>query len=115
MYRRHKASGQAVVVLRGRYVYLGEYDSATGHEKYQATIAEFIAACGVTPQERASLTVSELILHYWRYAQESYSRETLKGSIKRQLPGGTGARAGPHGRLPVRHVRDAVGPPRRDA
>lgn len=61
MHRHHKASGQAVVVvLRGRDVYLGEYSSPGSHEKYQATIAEFIAA----PQERAGMTVSEVIVHY---------------------------------------------------
>jgi integrase len=84
-YRLHKASGQAVVTLRGRDVYLGEFNTPASHEKYQATIAEFIAGRGVTAEERAHITVAELILHYWRYAQESYSRETLAGSIKPAL------------------------------
>ena len=66
MYRHHKASGQAVVVLRGQYVYLGVYDSPESHERYHATIAEFIAARGVTPEQRAHITVADLILHYWR-------------------------------------------------
>jgi hypothetical protein len=84
-YREFKPRGLAVVTIRGRDIYLGKLNSPESHEKYQATIAEFIAARGVTPQERAQLTVSELILHYWRYAQESYSQETLKGSIKPSL------------------------------
>ena len=84
-YRLHKASGQAVVTLRGRDIYLGVFNSPESHEKYQATIAEFIAARGTMPQDRARITIAELILHYWRYAQECYSRETLNGSIKPAL------------------------------
>jgi hypothetical protein len=43
-YRLHKGSSQAVVVLNGRSVYLGVWDSPESHAKYERTVAEWLAA-----------------------------------------------------------------------
>jgi hypothetical protein len=39
-YRLHKASGQARVLIRGRHVYLGKFNSPESREKYRRTLAE---------------------------------------------------------------------------
>ncbi len=39
-YGRHKASGQAVVCINGRHVYLGKYGTPESYEKYHRLIAE---------------------------------------------------------------------------
>ncbi len=43
-YRRHRASGQAVVTLSGRDVYLGRYDSPGSRKLYKEAIADWIAS-----------------------------------------------------------------------
>jgi hypothetical protein len=60
-YRRHKRSGQAVVTIDGRDLYLGKHGTAASREAYQRTIGEwkqgrrlsadakYTASVGVTP------------------------------------------------------------------
>ena len=48
-YRLHKVSGQAVVTLSGRDVYLGRYNSAESREKYQRTIREWLTSHRLLP------------------------------------------------------------------
>lgn len=78
-YRFHKASGQAVVVLHGKSHYLGVWDSPESYAKYEQTIAEWLvrdkqpptavsAACTTS----AAITVGELILRYFRFAEGYY-------------------------------------------
>ncbi len=43
-YRMHKATGQAVVTLDGRDIYLGAHSSATSREAYQAALNEWLAS-----------------------------------------------------------------------
>ncbi len=40
-YRRHKASGQAIVTIRGKDHYLGKFDSAESRLKYEELIAGY--------------------------------------------------------------------------
>ena len=42
-YRRHKASGQALVEIRGKRIYLGKFGSPQSKEKYRQIIAEFMS------------------------------------------------------------------------
>lgn len=67
-YRRHRASGQAVVSLSGHDVYLGPHGSETSRREYDRLIAEFLAAGRRWPpptQAQVSLLIDELILRYW--------------------------------------------------
>ena len=48
-YRRHKATGQAVVTIDGRDIYLGKYRSAASREAYKRKIAEWIQHDGRLP------------------------------------------------------------------
>ena len=42
-YRRHKASGQAIVTLGGKMIYLGRYGSAESRAEYTRVIAEWLS------------------------------------------------------------------------
>lgn len=74
MYRHQKPSGQALVEIRGRRVYLGKHNSPESREKYCRLIAEYVSGDGeVTPAEpKVELTVNEVILCYFKYAQSYY-------------------------------------------
>ncbi len=43
-YRKHKASGQAIVTLDGSDHYLGEYDSKQSHAAYEQLIGRWLAS-----------------------------------------------------------------------
>ncbi len=76
-YRLHKPSGQAVVTLDGHDVYLGKHGSPESRAEYDRLIAEWLAngrrlpaRCG--GPSAASLSVNELALAYWKWAQAYY-------------------------------------------
>jgi integrase len=83
-YRRHKASGQAVVTIAGRDIYLGAYGSAASKREYRRHLSEWVAAGCPSMMVRdpvAELTVAELILRYWHHAKTYYKSETRDGTI----------------------------------
>ena len=72
-YCRHRASGQAIVTLNGRDVYLGPYRIAASRRGYDRVIAEWLANCRVRPVDLATdLSVIELIAAYWRHGKTYY-------------------------------------------
>jgi integrase len=71
-YRRHKASGQAVVTLGGRDIYLGKFNSAASRREYNRLIAEWTAHAGTLPHQANDLTVAELAAAFLRYAKTYY-------------------------------------------
>ncbi len=72
-YRRHKASGQAVVTLDGRDFYLGRYNSVASRKEYNRLISEWTANGGTIPRKRTSdLTVVELVAAFMRHARSYY-------------------------------------------
>lgn len=89
-YRLHKATGQAVVVLRGRSVYLGRFGSPESRAKYDRVIARFLAdradpdhttpdvpsrqTVGPAANRGGDLFVSELVLRYWTHAKAYYRK-----------------------------------------
>jgi integrase len=90
-YRKHKQSGSAVVTLsdgfgRRRDILLGEYGTSQSRREYARIIAEWEANGNHLPEKMsagASFTVNELILAFWRYAEQSYRRPD--GSPSREL------------------------------
>ena len=97
-YRLHKVSGQAVVTLNGRDIYLGRYNSAESREKYQRAIKEWLTSHRLLPPEDSrgrraratdSLTINEIFASYWEYVQQyyrKYGKPTSEvSSIKRAL------------------------------
>ena len=76
-YRRHKASGQAVVTLNGRDFYLGKYTDPKSRERYDAMIARWLDGGRKLRIEAGDgLTVTELCVGYWRFAASYYRRPT---------------------------------------
>jgi integrase len=89
-YRRHKATGQAVVTVAGRDIYLGKHNSAASRAEYNRIIAEFTANGGALPKEQAGdLTVLELTAAFMRHAKAYYRRPN--GENTKELVNFTGA------------------------
>jgi integrase len=100
-YRRHKATGQAVVTIDGRDFYLGKYRSAESREAYRRKIAEWIQHDGALPSPKHTATVAELVVAYVEFANRYYLKDgkptdevrMVKAALKivRQLYGRTPA------------------------
>jgi integrase len=120
-YRLHKASGQAIVSIRGRMFYLGEYNSPKSRSEYGRLIAEWIAS-GYEPPSRPSevpstlMTCSEMLARYWVYVEEYYVKDgeptsevdSIRQALKpvRRLYDHTAAKD--FGPLALRAVRDEM-------
>jgi hypothetical protein len=64
-YRRHRASGQAIVTVNGQDFYLGPYGTAVSRREYDRVIAERLANGPRTPFDAAqAISVVELIAAY---------------------------------------------------
>ena len=83
-YRRHRASGQAIVSLDGRIVYLGKMNSPESRKAYNRAIAEFLASDRQAPRspDAPGLTIVELVAAFLRHA-DPYRRSP------HESPGGT--------------------------
>ena len=69
-YRLHRASGQAVVSLRGRDIYLGRYGTKASHHEYDRVIAEWLSSGGTLPGGLATKpepTVLEVVAAFWKH------------------------------------------------
>jgi hypothetical protein len=73
-YRLHKGSGQALVEINGKRVYLGRHNSGESHEKYRRLVAEIMSP-QVTPavaNSGAPLLINRVILQFYRFARTYY-------------------------------------------
>lgn len=94
-YRLHRPSGQAVVTLDGRDIYLGLWNSDENRARYDRAVAEWIANGRRMVVERQNetealeLTIVELIAAYTDFAASYYrkdNRETSEvSSIKQSM------------------------------
>jgi len=71
-YRKHKASGQAIVTLNGRDHYLGPHGSAASRREYDRLISEWMANGRLLSTPQDNRTVVELMASYVRHAKEYY-------------------------------------------
>jgi len=73
-YRLHRPTGQAVVTLDGKDYYLGLHDTKVSRDAYDRFIGEWLANGHRLPATRTSagMSVSELILAYWKHAETYY-------------------------------------------
>ncbi len=76
-YRKHRATGQAVVTLNGHDVYLGAYGTKASRIEYDRQIGEWLAAGRQLAYVDANfdLTVAELLARYWCHAQLHYRKD----------------------------------------
>lgn len=75
-YRKHRASGQAVVTLQGQDHYLGPHGSKASRVEYDRLICEYLATGrrGTAKTSPARITVVELIAAYWKFAERYYRK-----------------------------------------
>jgi integrase len=73
-YRHHRPSNQGIVTLSGRDHYLGKYGSAESKVEYDRLIGEWLARGRQMPAGGDGLSINELILAFWRYAERHYRR-----------------------------------------
>ena len=89
-YRLHKASGQAVVTLSGKDIYLGMHDTEESRATYRRVIAEWLenqqqtpaSSCTGAKPETQAADINGLFVAYWRFCKEYYVRD---GNPSREL------------------------------
>ena len=83
-YRKHKASGQAIVTLNGRDHYLGPHGTSASKAFYDRLIAEWLIQGRSAPQPKVEeITVTILAARYLRYAKGYYLKD---GKCTRVVP-----------------------------
>ena len=114
--RHHKPTGQALVELNGRRIYLGKYGLPETEQRYHRTVAEWLANGRQLPVAPAEITVSELAARYLEHAEAYYvkldgrptsAQHRIKMAIKalRKLYGRTpAAEFGPKALRAVRQI-----------
>jgi integrase len=78
-YRRHKATGQAVVTIDGRDFYLGKHRSTASHEAYRRIVAEWMQHGGRLVPAANAVSVTELIVAYVNFASGYYLKDGKPG------------------------------------
>jgi integrase len=91
-YRRHRASGQAVVTIFGKDHYLGPHGTKPSKREYDRLVTEWLAAGRPLAKSRsvAGTTITKLVASYWQFAQQYYRKDgqstgtadTLKPSLR---------------------------------
>jgi len=112
-YRLHKGSGQALVQIDGKRIYLGKFGTITSKEAYRRLIAEYLVS-GKSPRLRGktsggptgSLKVNDLILAFPEHAKQRYVKNGQPTSEVRSFK--TALR--PVRRLYGRQLVDSFGP-----
>jgi hypothetical protein len=76
-YRRHRPTGQAVVTLDGRDIYLGKWNTRASHAEYDRVISEWLNAgrYRVSSSGVGGLSIVELIAAYWRFVKRHYVKD----------------------------------------
>jgi len=68
----HRLSGQAVVRVNGKDIYLGPYGSADATEKYEAILADLIRHKSVPLTTAGQITITDLMAAFMVYAATCY-------------------------------------------
>ena len=76
-YRKHRASGQAIVSFAGKDHYLGPHGTKASHMLYDRLIAEFLSANRqiVEPALAQSITLIEVLAAFWSHCKIYYVKE----------------------------------------
>ena len=76
-YRRHKASGQAIVTIQGHDCYLGPWNTKASKLEYDRIISEWLAAGRQLPillGKADDLTIVEILARYKNFALQHYRK-----------------------------------------
>lgn len=75
-YRRHKPTGQAVVTLNGKDIYLGSHGTKASRREYDRLIGEWLTCGRCLPQRvKAGPSIAELCVAYWNFAKGYYRKD----------------------------------------
>ena len=76
-YRKHRASGQAVVSIEGRDLYLGPHKTKASLAEYDRIVGEWLAAGRCLPKHYGDteITISEVLASYLAFAGEYYRKD----------------------------------------
>jgi integrase len=75
-YRKHRATGQAVVTLNGRDHYLGPIGTKASKREYDRLIGEWLANDRHPPTgHQSDLKLTELVARYWKHAKGYYRKD----------------------------------------
>jgi integrase len=87
-YRLHKASGQAVVTLNGRDIYLGKFGTRASKSEYDRITGEWLSA-GRQAAGDSDLSIAELCAAFLKHATETYRKHDAPtsevGNVKNAL------------------------------
>ena len=73
-YRKHRASGQAVVTIDGRDHYLGPHGTKASHLEYDRLISLWLANGRRMPTPEADITIMEMLAAWRRHALQHYRK-----------------------------------------
>jgi integrase len=75
-YRKHRATGQAIVTIAGRDHYLGPHGTKASRIEYDRIVAEWLAAGRPTsPTSAMDITVAELLRRFKAFADRHYVKD----------------------------------------
>lgn len=75
-YRKHKASGQAVVTIHGQDHYLGPHGTKASKREYDRLVGEWVASGRPdAPQAANDITIMEVCAAYLRFAKGYYRKD----------------------------------------
>ena len=74
-YRLHRGTGQAVVTIAGRDIYLGKHNTAASRDAYQRTITEWRAGRRLLVDAKYPATVTEIVVAYAEFATNYYRKD----------------------------------------
>jgi integrase len=100
-YAHHKATGQAVVRLQGRDIYLGKFRSSASREAYKRFVAEWSQNGGKLPAPKHTATVTEVIVAYLEFAKTYYLKDDKPTDEVRMLKTSLKIARGLYGRIPA--------------
>ncbi|SMP56358.1 hypothetical protein SAMN06265222_105139 [Neorhodopirellula lusitana] len=82
-YRKHKASGQAIVNLGGKDHYLGPHNTRASKIQYDRLVSEWLAN-GRTQISQAddtgAISVVEVLAVFWKFAQVWYVKNGVQAN-----------------------------------
>jgi len=73
-YRKHRASGQAIVTLNGVDCYVGPHGTKASKAEYDRLIAQWLANGRTLSTRGDDLTIVEVLARFRRFAVEHYRR-----------------------------------------
>lgn len=73
-YRKHRASGKAIVTLDGKDFYLGNHGTRRSKREYEKLVSEWLARGRELPSEGEDLMIGELLLRYLKFADGYYRK-----------------------------------------